>query len=76
MQWTKYENPDRSTISKFLSQRLQNAVFWEELFHHCLRLIYEEGFIANETWVADETELKANANKRVREIKIEEKIME
>jgi transposase len=68
--------PDHSTISKFLSQRLQNAAFWEELFHHCLRLIHKEGFIANETWVADETELKANANKRVREIKIEEKIIE
>ena len=41
--------PDHSTISKFLSQRLQNAAFWEELFHHCLRLIHKEGFIANET---------------------------
>ncbi|OZI11453.1 transposase, partial [Bacillaceae bacterium SAS-127] len=68
--------PDHSTISKFLSQRLQNATFWEELFHHCLRFIHKEGFIANETWVADETELKANANKRVRETWIEEKIIE
>jgi transposase len=68
--------PDHSTISKFLSQRLKNEVFWEELFHHCLRLIHSEGFIANETWVADETELKANANKRVREAVAKEKVTE
>ncbi|MBZ5752190.1 IS1182 family transposase [Metabacillus rhizolycopersici] len=68
--------PDHSTISKFLSQRLQGTAFWEELFHHCLHLIHDEGFIANETWVADETELKANANKRVRETKIEQKKIE
>ena len=59
--------PDHSTISKFLSQRLQGVAFWEELFQHCLLFIHDEGFIANETWVADETELKANANKRVRD---------
>ncbi|MED4589869.1 transposase [Priestia flexa] len=68
--------PDHSTISKFLSQRLQGTTFWEELFHHCLRLIHDEGFIANQTWVTDETELKANANKRVRETKIEQKKIE
>ncbi|PFK29088.1 transposase [Bacillus cereus] len=68
--------PDHSTISKFLSQRLRNVAFWEELFQHCLRFIQQEGFIANETWVADETELKANANKRVREILVEEKVIE
>ncbi|OLN21138.1 hypothetical protein BTO30_16505, partial [Domibacillus antri] len=68
--------PDHSTISKFLSQRLKNEVFWEGVFHHCLRLIRSEGFIANETWVADETELKANANKRVREAVAEEKVTE
>lgn len=72
----KEKIPDHSTISKFLSQRLRNTTFWEELFQHCLRLIHQEGFIANETWVADETELKANANKRIREILIEEKIIE
>ncbi|MFI8707151.1 hypothetical protein ACIGHG_08730 [Bacillus sp. NPDC077411] len=27
-------------------------------------MIHQEGFIANETWVAEETELKVNANKR------------
>lgn len=68
--------PDHSTISKFLSQRLQGVAFWEELFQHCLLSIHDEGFIANETWVADETELKANANKRVRNVQIEEKIIE
>lgn len=68
--------PHHSTISKFLSQRLKDATLWEELFHHVLLLIHKEGFIGNETWVADETELKANANKRVRETWIEEKIVE
>ncbi|MFD2679891.1 transposase, partial [Bacillus seohaeanensis] len=68
--------PNHSTISKFLSQRLQNTMFWEGLFHHCLCSIHKEGFIANETWVADETELKANANKRIRKTKVEEKIIE
>ncbi|ENQ3077832.1 transposase, partial [Bacillus cereus] len=72
----KEKIPDHSTISKFLSQRLRNTAFWEELFQHCLRLIHQEGFIANETWVADETELKANANKRIRETLIEEKAIE
>ncbi|MBM7650567.1 transposase [Bacillus ectoiniformans] len=65
--------PDHSTISKFLSFRLRNERFWEELFQHCLVLIHKEGFIANETWAADETELKANANKRVRVTVNEEK---
>ncbi|WP_272191740.1 hypothetical protein [Bacillus sp. BP-3] len=39
-------------------------------------MIHQVGFIATETWVADETELKANANKRIRENLIEEKIIE
>ena len=73
---TEEKVPDHSTISKFLSQRLKNEMFWEEVFHHCLCLIHREGFIANETWVADETELKANANKRVRESVTEEKVIE
>lgn len=59
--------PHHSTISKFLSLRLKDQSIWEALFEHILILIHKEGFIANETWVADETELKANANKRVRE---------
>lgn len=46
------------------------------MFHHCLLLIHSEGFTANETWVADETELKANANKRVRESVTEKKVIE
>lgn len=73
---TEEKIPDHSTISKFLSQRLKNEVFWEELFHHCLLLIAQEGYIANETWAADETELKANANKRVRNYVVEEKVIE
>ena len=73
---TEDKVPDHSTISKFLSQRLKNEVFWEELFHHCLLLIYREGFIANETWAADETELKANANKRIRDCVAEKKVTE
>src|SRR3954451_9126814 len=34
--------PHHSTISKFLSQRLKDATFWEELFHHVLLLIPKE----------------------------------
>ena len=45
-------------------------------FDYVLLLIHKDGFIANETWVADETELKANANKRVRETLIEQKVVE
>lgn len=67
--------PNHSTISKFLSQRINDVIFWEELFQHILQFIHKEGFIANETWVADETELKANANKRVRETLIEQKVV-
>ena len=59
--------PNHSTISRFLWNRLNGENFWMRLFTEQLRLIMKEGFIANETWAADETELKANANKRVRE---------
>ena len=59
--------PNHSTISKFLWQRLQGADFWLSLFNQQLLQIYQEGFIANETWAGDETELKANANKRFRQ---------
>ena len=50
--------------------------FGDTFSNHCLRLIHKEGFFANETWVADETELKANANKRIRETRFEENILE
>lgn len=60
--------PDHSTISRFLSERLGGPTFWIGLFKDHLKMIDQEGFLAHETWVADETELKANANKRIREV--------
>ena len=60
--------PDHSTISKFLSNRLGGPAFWQELFCDHLRAIDQEGFLSHDIWVADETELKANANKRKREV--------
>jgi transposase len=64
-----YQNvPDHSTISKFLSKRLGGPRFWLEVFYDHLHMIHQEGFLAHETWIADETELKANANKRIREV--------
>ena len=60
--------PDHSTISKFLTKRLDGANFWLQLFNDQLSKIHQEGFLSHETWVADETELKANANKRKREV--------
>jgi transposase len=68
--------PDHSTISKFLSKRLGGPNFWRELFEDHLHMIDQEGFLSHEIWVADETELKANANKRVREIDYVEKVIE
>lgn len=59
--------PNHSTISRFLWQRLKGENFWVRLFEDQLRAIKKEGFIANETWAADEMEFKANANKRSRE---------
>ena len=34
------------------------------MFQSHLQAIHQEGFLSHEIWVADETELKANANKR------------
>lgn len=59
--------PHHSTISYFLWKRLQTDQFWVTLFETQLRQIHREGYIANQTWAADETELKANANKRFRQ---------
>lgn len=59
--------PDHSIISRFLSERLGGPSFWLDLFNNHLQLIDREGFLSHETWAADETELKANANKRLRE---------
>lgn len=71
--------PDHSTISKFLWERLGGPDFWRKLFDDHLTRIDQEGFLSHQTYAADETELKANANKRVREvyhteIEIEEEI--
>jgi transposase len=68
--------PDHSTISRFLWERLGGSSFWRSLFHDHLRMIDQEGFLAHETWAADETELKANANKRIRETEEIEYIIE
>ncbi|WP_088037607.1 IS1182 family transposase [Gottfriedia acidiceleris] len=68
--------PCHSTISKFLNHRLKDNEVWEAFFHYVVNLINIDGFIANETWVADETELKANANKRKREEWIKEVVIE
>ena len=59
--------PHHSTISRFLWERLKGPPFWLALFNEQVRAIHQEGFIANKTWAADETELKANANKRFRQ---------
>lgn len=60
--------PKHSTISYFLNHRLDGIVFWRNLFNMILLLIKKKGYLANETWAADETEIKANANKRNREV--------
>ncbi|OCS86801.1 transposase [Caryophanon latum] len=67
--------PHHSTISKFLWNRLQGADFWLAVFNQQIKQIYKEGFIANETWAGDETELKANANKRFRHKILTEKVI-
>lgn len=64
--------PCHSTISKFLHARLGDNTIWNAFFHHTVGLIHQDGFLANETWIADETELKANANKRKRDTWIKE----
>jgi transposase len=66
--------PEHSTISRFLFERLGGPTFWRELFNEHLNMLNEEGFLAHQTWVADETELKANCNKRKREVYFIEKI--
>ncbi|MGN7479843.1 transposase [Solibacillus silvestris] len=48
-------------------ERLQGASFWRAFHRTQLLTLQAEGFIANETWAGDETELKANANKRLRQ---------
>jgi transposase len=68
--------PHHSTLSKFLSKRLGGFDFWRGLFQDHLIMIHREGFLSHETWVADETELKANANKRIRESEYIEKVVE
>jgi transposase len=57
--------PCHSSVSKFLRHRVDPGV-WEALFDHVLQWIQEDGFLSPDTWAADETELKANANKRKR----------
>ncbi|GIW50382.1 MAG: transposase [Anoxybacillus sp.] len=57
--------PCHSSVSKFLRHRVDPKV-WETLFEYVLLQIKKEGFLSPETWAADETELKANANKRKR----------
>jgi hypothetical protein len=46
------------------------------MFNSHLTMINQEGFLSHQTWVADETELKANANKRKREVYQVEKVIE
>lgn len=48
--------PDHSTISKFLWKRLNGPTFWRKVFNDHLIMIHQEGFLAHETWIADETE--------------------
>jgi transposase len=67
--------PDHSTISKFLFKRLGGPAFWRKLFNNHLIMFHKEGFVAHQTWVADETELKANCNKRKREVCFTETIV-
>lgn len=57
--------PCHSSVSKFLRHRVDPQV-WESMFERVLRQIHEEGFLSPDTWAADETELKAHANKRKR----------
>ncbi|WP_242161705.1 IS1182 family transposase [Bacillus cereus group sp. BfR-BA-01522] len=64
--------PCHSTISKFLTHRIQGSSIWEDLFDHILHQIQKDGFLSRDIWIADETELKANANKRKREVWIQE----
>ncbi|MCD7036742.1 transposase [Metabacillus sp. GX 13764] len=68
--------PHHSTISKFLWKRLGGPHFWRKLFGEQLKMIHREGFLSHETWVADETELKANANKRIRQSEYIERVIE
>ncbi len=66
--------PCHSSVSKFLRHRVDQNV-WETLFEYVLLQIKKEGFLSPETWAADETELKANANKRKR-VKVVRKVVE
>lgn len=66
--------PCHSSVSKFLRHRVDRNV-WETLFEYVLLQIKKEGFLSPETWAADETELKANANKRKR-VKVIQKVVE
>ncbi|WP_041637618.1 IS1182 family transposase [Anoxybacillus flavithermus] len=66
--------PCHSSVSKFLRHRVDPTV-WEALFDHVLLQIQKEGFLSPETWAADETELKANANKRKR-VKVVQTVIE
>ena len=68
--------PNHSTISKFLHKRLGGPAFWRNLFQSHVQAIHQEGFLSHEIWVADETELKANANKRKREVFYTETVVE
>ncbi|MDR2833782.1 MAG: transposase [Streptococcaceae bacterium] len=68
--------PDHSTISKFLSCRLGGVDVWQELFDQIISLIHLQGYLAHETWVADETEFKANANKNKRNRYMKEVLIE
>jgi len=54
--------PKHSTISYFLNHRLDRIIFWRNLFNMILLLIKKKGYLANET------EIKANDNKRNREV--------
>lgn len=59
--------PDHSTISRFLWERLKGAPFWRALFTSQIITLHSRNYIANVSWAGDETELKANANKRRRQ---------
>lgn len=68
--------PCHSTISKFLHHRLSDISVWEALFRHVVKLIEQDGYLSHDIWIADETELKANANKWKREVIVTEEIEE
>lgn len=68
--------PCHSTISKFLHHRISDAFVWESLFRHVVNLIEQDGYISHDIWIADETELKANANKRKRTVVVLERTLE